>query len=136
MDDDSVQGSLEVLMLRTQRTATLRQALVYYGVQLEKCASGNRFHARCPLPSHPKTRESGRAKGKTFIVFCDDHDEPYSWKCFSTHCNHNMAGRGVITFVALMEGISQWNAAKKICGGFLSRASSLPSPELRPVFAS
>ena len=131
LDRAPISQDAEALILRAQRAATLGQAIAYYGIELEECGpstNGTRCRIRCPFPSHPKNKEN-EPKGKNFLVFCDDHGTPYSWKCWSDTCNkHGMVGRNVVTFVALMEGITQQEAARKICDGLLS----VPRPSTDP----
>jgi CHC2 zinc finger len=68
--------------------------------------------ACCPLPTH-KTGDTG----KTFSI----HLVGNYWRCFSDSCNANNNGKrggDCINFVALMDGISQLEAAKKLAGWF------------------
>lgn len=68
--------------------------------------------ACCPLPTH-KAGDSG----KSFSINLAGN----YWRCFSESCNANNGGKrggDCINFVALMDGISQLEAAKKLTGWF------------------
>lgn len=68
--------------------------------------------ACCPLPTH-KTGDSG----KTFSINLAGN----YWRCFSESCNENNGGKrggDCINFVALMDGVSQLDAAKKLASWF------------------
>src|SRR5580698_4125820 len=68
--------------------------------------------ACCPLPTH-KAGDSG----KSFSINLAGN----YWRCFSESCNANNGGKrggDCINFVALMDGISQLEAAKKLAAWF------------------
>jgi hypothetical protein len=68
--------------------------------------------AVCPLPTHKEGDKS-----KSFSVNLNGN----FWRCFSESCNANNGGKrggDGINFVALMDGISQLDAAKKLADLF------------------
>jgi DNA primase len=68
--------------------------------------------ACCPLPTHKK--------GDTSKSFSINLPGNY-WRCFSESCNANNGGKrggDCINFVALMDGISQLEAAKKLAAWY------------------
>jgi len=68
--------------------------------------------ACCPLPTHKR--------GDTAKSFSINLAGSY-WRCFSESCNANNGGKkggDCINFVALMDGVSQLEAAKKLAGWF------------------
>jgi len=88
-----------------------------YGVTLRfKGVWGSGF---CPLPKHKKDAED-----KTFSV----NTEKNYWKCFSASCNEAAGCKGgdTINFVALMEGCSQLDAARKLTEWFFPEQEKTP----------
>jgi hypothetical protein len=67
--------------------------------------------AMCPLPTHKQGERE-----KTFSISTAKN----YFKCFSTSCNEQAGCKGgdVINFVALMDGCSQLDAAKKLADWF------------------
>src|SRR5580698_6971996 len=66
----------------------------------------------CPLPTHKNGDSS-----KSFSINLSGN----YWRCFSESCNANNGGKrggDCINFVALMDGISQLEAAKKLAAWF------------------
>ena len=66
----------------------------------------------CPLPTH---KEGDRSKSFTVNL------QGNFWRCFSESCNANNGGKrggDGINFAALMDGISQLDAAKKLAEMF------------------
>lgn len=80
-----------------------------YGVALT--FSGKYAKAKCPLPTHKQGD-----RDRNFNVNLEGN----FWKCWSETCNEKAGGKGgdVINFVAVMEGCSQHEAAKKLTAWF------------------
>jgi hypothetical protein len=94
-----------------------------YGVNLR--FKGVWGAAVCPLPTHKQGD-----KDKSFSV----NTQGNYWKCFSASCNENNGGKkggDCINFVALMENISQAEAAKKLAGWFNVQEKAAPHIEKR-----
>jgi hypothetical protein len=87
--------------------------------------------AVCPLPTHKEGDKS-----KSFTVNLQGN----FWRCFSESCNANNGGKrggDVVNFVALMDGISQLDAAKKLADMFhigqIKTASHIEKPSVAPI---
>jgi len=87
--------------------------------------------ACCPLPTHKEGDKS-----KSFTV----NPQGNFWRCFSESCNANNGGKrggDAINFVALMDGISQLDAAKKLAEMFhigqIKTASQIEKPPVAPI---
>jgi hypothetical protein len=94
-----------------------------YGIQLR--FRGEWASAKCPLPSH-----KDGDKDKTFQVNVAGN----YWKCWSQTCNEKVGKKGgdCINFVAVMEGCSQLDAAKKLSTWFhLDKEKPAPHIEKR-----
>lgn len=87
--------------------------------------------ACCPLPTH---KEGDKSKSFTVNI------QGNFWRCFSESCNANNGGKrggDAINFVALMDGISQLDAAKKLAEMFhigqIKTASHIEKPSVAPI---
>lgn len=92
-----------------------------YGLQLK--FKGLYASARCPLPTHKKDD-----KERKFSV----HVEENYWRCWSGSCNANNGGKqggDVISLVALLEGCSQFDAAKKLVEWYGVKPNGNPPPK-------
>lgn len=95
-----------------------------YGVRLR--FNGEWGSAQCPLPTHKSSDTD-----KTFQV----NTQQNYWKCWSASCNEHAGVKGgdVINFVALKEGVTQYEAASKIAEWFhLDAKKAAPHMEKRP----
>jgi DNA primase len=82
--------------------------------------------ACCPLPTH-KHGDTG----KSFSINLAGN----YWRCFSESCNENNGGKrggDCINFVALMDGVSQLEAARKLAGWFgIGEATAPTKPQTK-----
>jgi hypothetical protein len=95
-----------------------------YGVKLR--FNGDWGSAPCPLPSHKPND-----KDKTFQVSISGN----YFKCWSVSCNEKAGAKGgdCINLVALHDGISQYDAAKKLSEWFGIGIDKRLSTETKPI---
>jgi hypothetical protein len=111
-----------VLDFAALKKIPLTSVCARYGIALT--FGGKYAKAKCPLPTH-----KAGDKDKNFNINLEGN----YWKCWSESCNEKAGAKGgdVINFVAVMDGCSQHEAAKKLAGWFPLTEKPAPHIEKR-----
>lgn len=95
----------------TLKAIPLPQIVARYGIALTYSGDGQWAKARCPLPSH-----KAGDKDKNFSICIEKN----TWSCFSDSCKATSGCKygDAINFVAVMDHLAQFAAAKKLAQMF------------------
>src|SRR5215831_8377997 len=114
---------IEGLFEKAKALATMEKLLLHYGVRFR--ASPQLSNLQCPLPSHPREKDSKGSLSVNFLV--------NEWRCWNTKCAAFREGQRLgspLGFVMSMENCSAREAAEKILEWFGEQPHKNQNPPL------